>query len=345
MKKDVKILGNITSRNNNLNFIRLLSAFMVIVSHSFPICYGENSGDFIYNLTNGKLDIGGIAVGVFFVSGGYLIAGSAERKKTAGKFFSARVKRIFPSLIVLILLWVFILGPLLSTLSLRKYFSNVNTYKYLLNMLLIPVHSLPGVFENNIYKNVVNGALWTLPVEFFCYVLCFLAYKLNLFRQKPYITAAFWGGLVAIFAFYVFRNNLFVIRIIRPLVLYYIGIGFYIFRDKIKIHRGFGVFAILGFVLLILMNCPMVGMLLFFPYMIYFLAFGVSGKLSGFGMKHEISYGVYLWGWPIQQIVSSFGGCFSVWFINVAVTLIIVIILAVINNIFVEQCNWINKKR
>ena len=171
----IKLSDVATSRVNNLNFIRFVAALMVIVSHCYAVVLGGDAGSYLLKFTGDRLSPGGVSVGVFFLFGGFLIARSCEHHPEAKKFFSARILRLFPELLFVVILTAFMLGPLFSTLSPAEYFTNPQTYKYLLNGALIMVHQLPGVFTNNPSGDVVNAALWTLPVEFICYILCFIS--------------------------------------------------------------------------------------------------------------------------------------------------------------------------
>ena len=183
----IKLSDVATSRVNNLNFIRFVAALMVIVSHCYAVVLGGDAGSYLLKFTGDRLSPGGVSVGVFFLFGGFLIARSCEHHPEAKKFFSARILRLFPELLFVVILTAFVLGPMLSTLSPAEYFTNIQTYKYLLNGALIMVHQLPGVFTNNPSGDVVNAALWTLPVEFICYILCFISYKLTKFDKKKFL--------------------------------------------------------------------------------------------------------------------------------------------------------------
>lgn len=180
MKKLVDIKG----KSNNLQALRFIAAVMVIISHSFSVGMGDSSKEWFIILTNGQLSMGNLAVAVFFCAGGYLIAKSMCKAKKFSTYFKARINRIFPLLIIVVGLSMFLLGPIMTNLNLKDYMSDVTLYKYALNGLLIPVHELPGVFSNNIYGPTVNGSLWTLPVEFLCYIGCFLLYKLQMLKKK-----------------------------------------------------------------------------------------------------------------------------------------------------------------
>ena len=331
------------SRENNLNIMRVIAAILVITCHSVPICNGELYEDVVGTVTGGMLNLGGVAVGFFFVTGGYLIAQSAERKKSAGVFFKARISRIFPPLFWVVVISIFVIGPLCTNLSIGEYFSNIQTYKYFLNVCLIPVHNLPGVFQDNIYPGVVNGPLWTLPIEFMCYIGCFITYKLGLFDKKRFRYTiplfVFCSGLFL----YLYGNNIVLVRIVRPILLYYIGIAFYVFRDRIVINVRAGFLCLAAFCGMVLLGMSSVAMLVFFPYTIFCLAFGIRRKYSG--SNKEISYGMYLWGWPMQQILYSLGGVFTIWYYNVITASIIAMILGFLNNILVEDNAWMKAKQ
>jgi peptidoglycan/LPS O-acetylase OafA/YrhL len=73
------------------------------------------------------------------------------------RFFIRRSIRIFPALIVCILLSVIVLG---STLSIKEYLSHDATLVYIKNIFLHVSYYLPGVFEHNPLPNAVNGSLW-----------------------------------------------------------------------------------------------------------------------------------------------------------------------------------------
>ena len=188
----IKLSDVAKSRVNNLNFIRFIAALMVIVSHCYSVVLGGDAGSYLLKVTGDRLSPGGVSVGVFFLFGGFLIARSCEHYPEPKKFFSVRVLRLFPELLFVVILTAFVLGPILSALSPAEYFTNPQTYKYLLNGALIMVHQLPGVFTNNPSGDVVNAALWTLPVEFICYVLCFISYvSKSGVRLFPYCLLAY----------------------------------------------------------------------------------------------------------------------------------------------------------
>jgi peptidoglycan/LPS O-acetylase OafA/YrhL len=118
-------------------------------------------------LANGVQTVG---VKIFFVISGYLITKSWRSDSNPFRFWLKRALRIMPGLICLCLVTVFILGPLVTSLSPTGYLANPGTRFYFWNLLLYPVYGLPGVFQGNIYGPAVNGSLWSLPVEVAMYV-------------------------------------------------------------------------------------------------------------------------------------------------------------------------------
>jgi peptidoglycan/LPS O-acetylase OafA/YrhL len=110
-----------------------------------------------------------------------LVWSSWARDSNVRRFFQRRCLRIFPALWLVVILSIGILGPVLTTVSLAEYFSAADTWRYLTTAILIPRNVLPGVFETNPFPHVINGSLWTLPVEFLCYITVAAA---GLLREK-----------------------------------------------------------------------------------------------------------------------------------------------------------------
>ena len=331
-------LDSITKgRNNNLDIIRFIAALMVIFSHAFPISLGMEVYDPLARITNDQISFGSLAVSVFFVYGGFLICKSMHRLQGGKAFFKARILRIFPPLIFVVLISVFVIGPVFTDISLGEYFTSGNTYKYLLNCILVLQHNLPGVFEQNIYKSVVNGPLWTMPVEFMCYIMCFILYKLNLLEKKTakYTTLLFVVGCSGIGSLSLRIQIL--KSMIRPVGLFFVGMLYYVYREKIVITKKWTIFCLIGIIISLYCGMFPFTIFLFLPYVLFYLGYGTSLKIKDFARKGEISYGIYLSAWPIQQIIcSKFSGQMNPW-INFLITLPLAIIMGVVINKCVEE--------
>ena len=157
--------------SDNFNFLRLLAAWLVLFSHAYHLT-GTAAAEPLLMLTSGKMTLGTLAVGMFFSISGYLITGSAYARSSLRSFLSARFRRIFPALTVVVALSALALGPSMTSLNLADYFSNTSVFTYVLrNLSLLRLqYGLPGVFDATPYGAVVNGSLWTLPIEFALYL-------------------------------------------------------------------------------------------------------------------------------------------------------------------------------
>ena len=156
---------SVPSRDNNINFLRFIAASLVIWFHMASLLVIPEP----YIMGQG---LGPIAVNIFFVLSGYLIAKSWSRSSSFGSYLIRRIARIFPGLAVVVLLSVFVMGPAVTSLSMGDYFGDPDTWKYLSLIVLAPIeNALPGVFDTNLLPYAVNGSLWTLRYEFLAYLL------------------------------------------------------------------------------------------------------------------------------------------------------------------------------
>lgn len=299
-----RLSDTVGTKSENLHLMRFIAALMVIMFHSFFISTGSETGEWFRTITNNQITMGEFAVSIFFLCGGYLIAMSVEKYQTAKAYFSIRIKRLFPSLFF-VTVATMIFCSFISTWKPVGYVISADTWKYLLNAVLIRVHRLPGVFESHA-DAVVNGSLWTLPVEFACYVLCFIAYKLTFLNKKRFPLSI---PLVAIGTFVVWKMGAMrpsLREIISPVLLFYIGMGYWVYRENILLHVRYFAISIVVFILLFVLGQGQVAMLFAFPYMMMYLWFGIKQCPSKLGKLGNYSYGIYLWGFTVQQVVVHF---------------------------------------
>ncbi len=128
--------------------IRLVAALLVIFSHSFTTTGHKEP----IPIHLGKLGVtwGHVGVAIFFVTSGYLVTESWHRRPEGGGYALKRLLRIWPAFLVVILLSVFVVGPIVTDASLQSYFTGGHTWGYLLhNSFMAPiVFTLPGVFRH-----------------------------------------------------------------------------------------------------------------------------------------------------------------------------------------------------
>ncbi len=173
------------SRENNFDALRLYAAFLVLWSHTVPLTQGSERNELLFRLSGGQTTTSTLAVFVFFAMSGYLITRSYERAASPWEYVRARVIRIMPAPIVLLLLTTLAIGPLVSTLPASAYFSSPEPYRYIATQSAFFFgwsDSLPGVWEHNPMLGV-NGSLWTLRYEARFYAVIFLLGVAGLLRK------------------------------------------------------------------------------------------------------------------------------------------------------------------
>lgn len=302
------------TRQNNFDFLRLLFAVFVIISHSYPLS-GSESCDWLCDLTNGKLLLSYIGVKGFFIISGYLIFQSLLRSKDWMDYFWKRFLRLFPALfVVLVLTAVFAIFVYEGT---TFYFTNKSIYSYIYkNLSLFRLqYGIPGVFENNIYGNAINGSLWTLCYEFSMYVILSILFFL---RDKIKILRLFFWLLYLSFAlfFFLFKNSyefhFYQLEgsYLTELGLFFLG-GSCLALLKFDEFRYIKLSILVSFLLVViteqLIQDPIVFRFLLWPILIIGLGLQSTKYLNTVADKiGDISYGVYIYAFSIQQTLMHF---------------------------------------
>lgn len=158
-------MKSIEHRNNCFDIIRLFAAITVIISHQYSLS-GMSEPIFL-----GMSTYGGVAVIVFFAISGFLISKSCMRSKGFVSYMLKRARRIFPALLPCAIFMYLVLGVYLKWGDLSSYI-NISILKNIISVVTIqgaPPHT--GIFEGFIHPYSLNDSLWTLPLEFLCYLL------------------------------------------------------------------------------------------------------------------------------------------------------------------------------
>jgi peptidoglycan/LPS O-acetylase OafA/YrhL len=309
--EQTKNSNHANKHDNGFDLLRLLGAILVIYGHSFPLTGGLAPG-FMGN------PISTIGVKIFFVISGYLIGKSWMSDPHLLRFTAKRSLRILPGFAANIIVVALVLGPLITTLGPSDYFNSTGLPQYFRNLLFYPIYSLPGVFVNNIYPNAVNGSLWSLPVE----ILMYFTVPIFLARRHSDNGALILIGTALSIAFGVWFVRIHPLQ--APVAYYgtsissildvacYFQIGaLYNFFEKNTLSRKWTSIGILIFLAFAVNDYIMgeIALLLLLPYCV--LSFGsadfsIVKRLLG---RADISYGMYLYGFPVQQLlVSKFEG-------------------------------------
>lgn len=185
-----RLEDGLPGRDNNLNLIRMLAASAVLGSHAFPITRGTGAEEPLEQLTGFWL--GSISVCIFFGVSGLLITRSFDRSDGIVRFLVARVLRLFPGLLAVLIVTV-AAGAAITRLSLPEYFSSPATWTYVprnLSLAFLQM-ALPGVFETNPHPDAINGSLWTLFYEVVCYGGVVVAGVAGMLRSRAVFSAMF----------------------------------------------------------------------------------------------------------------------------------------------------------
>jgi peptidoglycan/LPS O-acetylase OafA/YrhL len=289
-------------RDNNFDALRIIAALLVIVGHSFVLTGREAVG-----LRVGALPLEYIGVSTFFVISGYLITGSWERSRNVGQYVSSRALRIAPLLWAVVLVSAFVMGPFVTVLTPGEYFSSPEFWRYLVNLVLLPADGLPGVFGDVPYPGVVNGSVWTLRAEVICYALVlglgFLPRMAQLVGFTVFGVAGAWlviagpvivagSSVSAAGGTWVFFAVGALVRLVAPRRLFHPVAGIIVLAVWIALE-----------VLMPAWAYPMAWIAL--PYIVLAIGFASTPVVRRTARFGDLSYGLYLWAFPVQQLVVS----------------------------------------
>lgn len=317
---------------NHFNLLRLAAAIAVLLSH----------GEFLYRLAMPVPfpghTLGSLAVYCFFFVSGYLVCQSWQREPLWGAFWAKRIARIFPGLVVATVFSVAVLGWAMTTLSTSQYWSHAGTWINLANNAagLATVQVLPGVFETNPFARAVNGSLWTIRYELLMYLLLSLAGVAGWTRRRwvypvgALLMASWWlwaRGLGAAPAGPAWLAEVFTASDVSAFgVVFLSGCTFAAFR--LRSSAWLLVLAVSGAVLASAAHSlwsVQIGVWVLIAAGVFWAAHAGARRWGGWP-REDLSYGVYIYAFPIQQAVTevalrqgwSFAVCLS---ISLALTL------------------------
>lgn len=325
-------------RHNNFDALRLVAAVSVIFSHAFLIGEGRQDAEPLMRLTGGQTILGVVGVFVFFTISGFLVTQSFEATRSAPRFAAKRALRIYPGLLACLLVSAFLLGPLVSTLPLRGYFGDGGSYAYAFSnfTMVNPTRSLPGVwFTRWDAGGVVDGPLWTLPCELTMYVMV-LALGLLRAIDLRVIAALIALGMAGIW-FDTASSEYFVGSALWLLSFFASGMALYRLRDRGIFDGRIALLACAGLAL----SVPLKAFILLFPifgsYLVIYLAFARWLKPLPAARFGDLSYGLYIYGWPVEQTLVWLNGGAMSWWALFALALPITAVLAFLSWHLVEK--------
>lgn len=278
--------------SNNFDFLRFAAAVMIVFTHAYALRLGFVG----IGVSDPILLMGQAALAALLVTSGYLITSSWESTASVSRFAWKRFLRIVPALIPEILLTLFIIGPLMTTLPVGEYFSALFSPAGLATLPFFEDGSAISLFQVNPCTNV-NGSLWTIPVEVVMYgVVAFLGVAGLLRRWGVIPAAAAINALIWIVWFDDPQMSK-----VRYTLYFLIGAYLYIHRKRITCRP-----VVAGALLLVLGVSALtpysaVAGVICIPYLTLYVAHLPVPFLNTFGRAGDFSYGIYIYHYPIQQ--------------------------------------------
>lgn len=316
-------------RNDNFLIARVMAAFFVLLGHS-TIMLGKS---FPY-ISIAGIGIHTFGLYIFFSISGYLIMTSRLKTISLLTFFKNRFLRIYPAYAIVILLWIFPLGALFTNESFSAYLRDGSKLTYLQNLIFFPVFYLPGVFTTHPVPNAVNGSIWSLPIELSCYLFVGAIGVFGFLRQKSYLIYVLTFSILFLATLVITQTDYKTYTLTGSHYIYWgtdwllgakICIFFLMGSLFTQIPKNYFKLEISFIVAIFYLNVPITNFFhdifswIFIPYMVLsfcFLQTPIFSKIEKYG---DPSYGVYIWAFPIQQILILFLGANINWFLNLSI--------------------------
>ena len=324
--------------------LRLLFAVLVLIGHAYVVALGDPMAEvnvfYAYKPSY-------LAVNLFFIASGFLVTKSMLYRGDIPEYSSARLLRIYPALIIHVFFVMFIVGPFVTNLPLKEFFTNPQFYTQPLQVLSFYETQmiLPGALEKNA-EQFGSAPLWTLRYEILAYIGTAIAFSLGLLKHRWMIFAQF--AICSIAWCLAKSTGLYDSlpgtgqNIIRFGICYGLGAAVYAYRDYLRFH-------VLGIFVLGIAAALTNGTVLFeittalcLGYFVFWAAYVKAPKLDGLKTLSDTSYGIYIYHWCIMQWIFYYVPSLSPLQL-MALTLPVTIIIATLSWHYVEKPMLKNK--
>jgi peptidoglycan/LPS O-acetylase OafA/YrhL len=298
---------------NNFDALRLGFAVLVIFSHSFALLHGGDDTDPLMRVS-GQLPLGAVALDAFFVISGYLVTNSLLHSSGPLDYLVRRARRIYPGFILACLVCGLVVAPL-AVRDPATAFEPRALVRLVAGAIALRGLFVDSAFLANPFPHAINGSLWSIAYEAYCYLGLLVLGMTRLLRARS--TALLFALSVAVsVVFDVLKPEVHVGVLghvigwpatwARLLPFYLAGSVYYFYRDSVPLSNVGAVLAALGLVVGALVPhgltpaLPILG-----SYLLFWFAFNPAIKLSKAAKYGDFSYGVYLYAFPIQQLLVS----------------------------------------
>ncbi|WP_439412776.1 acyltransferase family protein [Enterobacter ludwigii] len=285
-------------RNNSFDLVRHIAAFMVLFSHQYALSGIQEP---IYLKWN---SLGYIAVVIFFSISGYFMPKSFDRSNNFLDFIIKRCKRIFPGLFACSIFMYIIIGTFFNKNSAYDYLLSGDAIMKIIRNSVFIQEQIPGVFTDFKYRDVINGSLWTLPIEFTCYIFIGFALSISKSWKSPAIILItsiastiilnYQDDLYAYYSVPFKYLALFSIPFSIGAILSFTEASWWKYRYKMLF---------ISCVMLAATNAkPEIQIIGLICISVLTIVIGLSFKDPIIKGRFDVSYGVYIYAFPIQQI-------------------------------------------
>jgi len=305
--------------DNGITAVRLGLALAVVWSHAFVV--GGFGPDPLLLVTGGQLQLGSAAVISFFGLSGFLLARSRERSAVVA-YVRNRFLRIVPAVWVCVIATVVVVVP--AAVAMGGTADPAEVRHYAIAALTFQLEAVPiqGLYGANALPDWVNGPLWTLPPEVICYAL------LGFLRGRVLATG---GALIFVLAAAANARAGGVDLYLHLPAAFFAGVTLYAFRDRIPMTALGACLAAVG-----LIGAAWSGSLaILAPVLLPYLAV-VVGLRFPVRLKRDLSYGVYIYAWPLQQLLAMAGATALGVTVYFATTLLPLFVLAFLSWTLIE---------
>ena len=325
---------------NSFGVVRLLAAVAVVLSHNVWVHSGKDVNDIVYHVSG--LPLGKHAVHVFFVLSGLLVSLSLARSAGVVDYLRSRLLRIFPGFAACVMLTALVLGPAVSVLPLSEYFSSAQPLVHVVKTLSLVTaqERLPGVFVSNPFALEVNLSLWTIKYEVFCYLLLAGVSVIGFAASRARATLVFGGFVAFIIATYFFPDlvvkDSMLDSIRRFIMCFSLGALAFAHRDRIVLSPQLLLLGAAVACLAYGTRLAQPALVLVTAYSTLVLAAQSFGAFSRWTERTDLSYGIYLWGWPVAQVIMMTWPAATIWQLQIS-SLVMAALIAYVSWSFVER--------
>lgn len=330
------------NKSNNFGLLRLIFAYLVIFSHS-PELLDGNAHRELFNRLTGTLTFGALAVDGFFLISGYLICQSFVYSKNTLSYFYKRILRIYPAFVLIWVVSLFVVVPLSGNSHLL---ASLDWQQWLRNLVKVVILSQPHIdgFAFNSQIEPLNGSMWTIRYEFLCYLTIPVIAVLGLNKRNVFLITVLILGLNLFTRLYGIDfkiNKPFPVSLhlfTRLEFAFMIGMCFYQFKSYIVWDKRISLLCILLLALLTRNQLfAEVALVCFGGYLMFNFAFQFKNTFTqSVGLKSDISYGVYLYAWPVQGLLIQHYPTINPWLLTV-VTIVMVSLLGLLSWRLIEK--------